>query len=77
MVSAGRADGSKRHDEDRNVTLTTPSTGTIWTHDKGMAADFLTALNSAATKFTFQFFNDGDDRYAEVVHGSLDEGWLA
>ena len=44
-------------------------------HDKAMAAQFLTALDPAAERFTFQFFGDGSDRYAEIFHGTLDEAW--
>ena len=36
------------------------------THDKNVAADFLATLDPTASRFTFQFFGDGDDRYAEV-----------
>jgi hypothetical protein len=36
------------------------------THDKNVAADFLATLDPAATKFTFQFFSDGADRYAHM-----------
>lgn len=46
-----------------------------YTHDKGMAADFLTTLDPAAQRFTFQFFSDGGDPYAEIFHGTLDEAW--
>jgi hypothetical protein len=45
------------------------------THDKTSAAQFLRALDPAAQRFTFQFFSDGDDGYAEVFHGTLDEAW--
>jgi hypothetical protein len=51
------------------TTLATPQ------HDKEMAADFLAILGPTATKHTFQFFSDGDERYAEVFHGSLNEVW--
>ncbi len=44
-------------------------------HDKGMAAQFLACLDPAADRFTFQFFGDGPDRYAEIFHGTLDEMW--
>ena len=44
-------------------------------HDIGMASRFLAALDPAAGRFTFQFFGDGGDRYAEIFHGSLDELW--
>ncbi len=44
-------------------------------HDKDMAAKFLTALDPSATQFTFQFFGDGAQTYAEIVHGSLDDVW--
>lgn len=43
--------------------------------DKKMAGDFLTCLDPNASKFTFQFFNDGPGTYAEIVHGTLDEVW--
>jgi hypothetical protein len=44
-------------------------------HDEVMAADFLATLDPTASKFTFQFFNDSGERYAEVFHGSLKELW--
>ena len=44
-------------------------------HDKNMSRDFLTCLDPSADKFTFQFFSDGDDGYAEIFHGTLDEMW--
>jgi putative DNA primase/helicase len=51
-------------------TVVTPA------HDKAMAAQFLALLDPAAREFTFQFFNDdGRQRHAEVVHGSLDDVW--
>ena len=43
--------------------------------DKDMAARFLATVDPAAREFTFQFFNDGPNRYAEVVHGTLDDVW--
>ena len=49
--------------------------GGIPTHDKAKAAQFLTTLDPAAQRFTFQFFGDGADGYAEVVHATLDEVW--
>jgi len=58
------------------VSLFTPSTGMISTHDKALAAQFLTVLDPTAQRFTFQFFSDGDDRCAEVFHGTVDEVWL-
>jgi hypothetical protein len=45
-------------------------------HDKDMAAAFLAALDPTAKTFTFQFFGDGTQGYAEVFHGSLDDVWL-
>jgi hypothetical protein len=45
------------------------------THNKHAAADFLTTLDPAAQRFTFQFFSDGGDPYAEILHGTLDEAW--
>ena len=45
------------------------------THDKDMARDFLAGLDPNAGRFTFQFFSDGADRYAEIFHGTLDEVW--
>ncbi len=44
-------------------------------HNKALAAQFLVALDPTAQRFTFQFFSDGDDGYAEIFHGSLDEVW--
>jgi RecA-family ATPase len=44
-------------------------------HDREMARDFLACLDPNAGKFTFQLFGDGDDRYAEIFHGTLDELW--
>ena len=44
-------------------------------HNKEMATRFLVGLDPHATKFTFQFFGDGAARYAEIVHGTLDEVW--
>ena len=43
--------------------------------DKDMAARFLATVDPAAREFTFQFFNDGPNRYAEVFHGTLDDVW--
>ena len=45
------------------------------THDKDMAAQFLACLDPNADRFTFQFFGDGPDKYAEIYHGTLDEVW--
>jgi hypothetical protein len=52
-----------------DLTITTP------VHDKDMAKDFLARLDPDADRFTFQFFSDGDDRCAEIFHGTLDEVW--
>ncbi len=52
-----------------SVTLITPA------HDKDMAKDFLAGLDPSASKFTFQFFSDRADRYAEIFHGTIDEVW--
>jgi hypothetical protein len=52
-----------------NLALTTPA------HDKDTARDFLAVLDPSASRFTFQFFSDGADRYAEIFHGTLDEVW--
>src|SRR6266404_2256991 len=53
-----------------------PSPGlSLPTHDKGMADDFLAALDPGARKFTFQFFSDSGRGHADVFHGSLDEVW--
>ena len=40
-----------------------------------MARKFLAGLDPNATRFTFQFFADSGDRYAEIFHGTLDEVW--
>jgi Protein of unknown function (DUF3987) len=48
---------------------------TTLVHDKDMAREFLAGLDPAASRFTFQFFSDGPDKYAEIFHGTLDEGW--
>jgi hypothetical protein len=45
------------------------------THDKVNAAEFLKTLDPTAQRFTFQFLSDGDDSYAEVSHGTVDEVW--
>ena len=45
------------------------------THDKDMAREFLSGLDPHADKFTFQFFSDCKDGYADIVHGTLDEVW--
>jgi len=50
-------------------------TAQLPSHDMAMAAQFLSILDPAALRFTFQFFSDGVGRYAEMVHGSLDEVW--
>ena len=50
-------------------------TGTTPAHDKDMAAQFLACLDPTAGRFTFQFFGDGPDRYAEIFHGTLDQAW--
>lgn len=44
-------------------------------HDKAMAALFLSTLDPAAERFTFQFFGDGPGKYGEIFHGTLDEAW--
>jgi hypothetical protein len=45
-------------------------------HDKDMARAHLTALDPTASRFTFQLFSDDrQKRYAEIVHGTLDEVW--
>jgi putative DNA primase/helicase len=44
-------------------------------HDKALAKQFLSTLDPATERFTFQFFSDGDDGYAEVFHGTLDKVW--
>jgi hypothetical protein len=51
------------------------ASGTIPTHDKAMAAEFVTVLDPAASKFTFQFFCDSGSGHAQVFHGSVDEVW--
>ena len=43
-----------------------PSGSASPNHDKGMAANFLAVFDPAATKFTFQFFDHGDDPCAEM-----------
>src|SRR5947208_17176885 len=50
-------------------------TTTTAAHDKDMARDFLNRLDPNADKFTFQFFSDAEDGYAEIFHGSLDQVW--
>jgi hypothetical protein len=41
-----------------------------------MAAAFLRLLDPGVTRFTFQLFGDDkQNRYAEVLHGTLDEVW--
>ena len=52
-----------------------PRAKLVPTHDKDMAAQFLAVLDPTARAFTFQFFSDAGDGYAEVIHGSLDEVW--
>ncbi len=52
-----------------DTVATTPA------HDKDMASSFLAGLDPSATRFTFQFFSDRGQRYAEILHGSLDEVW--
>jgi hypothetical protein len=44
-------------------------------HNKGMAREFLTALDPNATRFTFQFISDAGGGRSEIFHGSLDELW--
>jgi hypothetical protein len=44
-------------------------------HNKDMAAQFLSFLDPAADRFTFQFFADGPGKHAEIFHGSLDQVW--
>jgi hypothetical protein len=43
--------------------------------NKEMASEFLAGLDPNASKFTFQFFSDSGNRYADVFHGTLDEVW--
>jgi len=57
------------------MTLPASFATAIGAHDKGMADVFLAALDPGARKFTFQFFSDCGDGYAEIFHGSLDEVW--
>jgi hypothetical protein len=45
-------------------------------HDKAIASAFLDLLDPTAAKFTFQLFGDEkQSRYAEILHGTLDEVW--
>jgi AAA domain/RepB DNA-primase from phage plasmid/Primase C terminal 2 (PriCT-2) len=71
---AGGACDKTRDDTPPTAAVATPPS-TAPTHDKSMAASFLAVLDPTATKFTFQLFGDSPDRYARVVHGSLDEVW--
>jgi hypothetical protein len=62
------------------VTPTNPNTGAqapsvTPAYDKDMAKDFLASLDPNATRFTFQFFGDGADKFARIFHGTLDEVW--
>ena len=52
-----------------------PAPTPVPAHDKEMARRFLAALDPNATKFTFQFFADSGNKYAEIFHGTLDEVW--
>jgi hypothetical protein len=47
------------------------------THEKTSAVQFLATLDPRAQRFTFQFFGEGDESYAEVFHGTLDDVWPA
>jgi hypothetical protein len=51
------------------------STKSFLSHRKDMAVQFLAGLDPNAAKFTFQFFSDSGDRYAEIFHGTLDDVW--
>jgi hypothetical protein len=44
-------------------------------HNKDMAREFLSCLDPNADRFTFQFFSDCKDGYAELFHGTLDDVW--
>ncbi|GLR89463.1 hypothetical protein [Bradyrhizobium iriomotense] len=44
-------------------------------HNRQMAREFLTLLDPAAEKFTFQFIGDTSKGGAETFHGSLEEAW--
>jgi RecA-family ATPase len=50
-------------------SLTTPA------HDRDIARDFLDCLDPSTSRFTFQFFSDGPQSYAKIVHGTLDDVW--
>ena len=52
-----------------------PTPAAVPAHDKEMARRFLAALDPNATEFTFQFFADSGNKYAEIFHGTLDEVW--
>ncbi len=43
-----------------------PPTETAVMQDKNMARDFLGCLDLDAGRFTFQFFGDGAESYAEI-----------
>ena len=44
-------------------------------HDRDIARDFLAALDTNATRFTFQFFSDSGSGHAQIFHGTLEELW--
>jgi hypothetical protein len=73
-VAPRGATGPATNDNVKASDVTSPGQTTP-AHDKDMARDFLAVLDPNATRFTFQFFSDGDDAYAEIFHGTLDEVW--
>ena len=48
-------------------------------HNYQLATEFLRCLDPSASKFTFQFFNDPQhaQKFAKILHGSLQEVWPA
>jgi hypothetical protein len=72
-VAPRGATGPATNDNAKASGVTGPSH--MPAHDKDMAREFLAVLDPNATRFTFQFFSDGDDAYAEIFHGTLDAVW--
>jgi hypothetical protein len=78
-VSNGRdAKAKTGNDEEPSLQPGLASDGQL-THDKAMTKAYLTGLDPTATRYTFQTFDDNNERkdpaLARVLHGTLDEVW--
>jgi hypothetical protein len=70
------AEGNGARDAGSQYLVQSAAERTVPAHDKETAREYLAALDTDATSFTFQFFSDDrEKRYAEIFHGTLDEAW--